>query len=138
MSFRSPPMPLASGTFDVKITPRAPDDATAPGPVGIMTLDKRFHGDLEAHSVGEMLASRFETKGAAVYVALERATGILHGRGGGFVLAHRGTMTASGQQLTIIIAPDSGTGELAGISGTMSIRIEGKAHFYELTYELPG
>jgi hypothetical protein len=131
-------MPSASGPFDVTITPRAPDDAGAPGPVGIMTLDKRFHGGLEAHSVGEMLASRFEGTGAAVYVALERAIGTLHGRAGSFALAHRGTMTRDGQALTIVIAPGSGTGELAGITGTMSIRIEGKAHFYDMEYQLPG
>jgi len=130
-------MPSVSGRFDVKLTPRAPDTPGAPGPVGIMTLDKQFHGALDAHSVGEMLALRFEGTGAAVYVALEQATGTLHGRRGSFALAHRGTMTPAGQSLTIVIAPGSGTGELAGISGTMSIRIEGKAHLYDMEYEVP-
>jgi Protein of unknown function (DUF3224) len=120
----------------VKLTPRAADPGTTPA-VGIMTLDKQFHGPLEARSEGEMLASRVESTGAAVYVALERVTGTLAGRTGTFVLAHTGTMTKEGQQLTIIVAPGSGTGALAGIGGTMNIRIEGTAHFYDFDYTLP-
>jgi hypothetical protein len=124
----------ASGTFDVRITPRAPVDGASPGPVGVMSLDKQYHGDLAAESIGEMLASRTEATGAAVYVALERVTGTLGGRTGSFVLAHTGTMTKDAQHLVVTIAPGSGTDGLAGISGNLVIRIEGKAHFYELEY----
>ena len=42
-----------------------------------MTIDKQFHGDLEAISKGEMLAAQTEVKGSAGYVAIERVTGSL-------------------------------------------------------------
>jgi hypothetical protein len=126
----------AAGSFDVTITPRAPAEGAMPGPVGIMSLDKQFHGDLEAVSIGEMLASRIESTGAAAYVALERVTGTLAGRTGSFVLAHLGTMTKDSQHLAVTIVPASGTGDLAGISGTLAIRVEGKAHYYEMEYVL--
>jgi hypothetical protein len=126
----------AAGSFDVRITPRAPADGAAPGPVGIMSLDKQYHGDLEAASIGEMLASRIESTGAAAYVAMERVTGTLAGRTGSFVLAHLGTMTRDAQHLTVTIVPSSGTGDLTGISGTLTIRIEGTAHYYAMEYML--
>jgi hypothetical protein len=125
----------ASGTFDVKVIPRAGADPSAP--IGAMTLDKTYHGPLDATAVGEMLASRTEGTGAAVYVALERVTGTLEGRRGSFVLAHQGTMTKDGQQLTVTVAPGSGTGDLAGLAGSLGIRIEGKAHYYTFDYTLP-
>jgi hypothetical protein len=103
-----------------------------------MRIDKRIHGDLEATSEGEMLSWLDEAAGAGVYVAIERVTGTLHGRSGSFVLAHRGTMAGGEQQLTITVVPESGTGELTGLSGSMTIRITEGAHFYELEYELPG
>lgn len=129
---------LAAGTFDVTITPRAPAAPDTPAaPVSAMSLDKQYHGDLSAQGTGEMLASSTESTGAAVYVALERVTGTLARRSGSFVLAHTGTMTRESQRLVITIAPGSGTDALAGISGTLTIRIENKVHHYTLEYALP-
>ena len=136
-STRTTTLMHASGPFDVKVIPRAPSDGAVPSPISIMTLDKHFHGTLEGPSVGEMLASRSESAGSAVYVALERVTATLGGRHGSFVLAHTGTMTKEGQHLLITVAPGSGTSELVGLTGTMGIRIEGGAHFYDFEYELP-
>jgi hypothetical protein len=68
---------------------------------------------------------------------MEKVTGTLAGRAGTFVLQHSGTMTRGVQQLTVTVVPDSGTGALAGLSGTMTVRIEGGKHSYEFTYELP-
>jgi len=121
------------GPFDVKRTAASgPDD-----PVGRWLLDKQFHGDLSASSVGQMLAVMTEANGAAVYVALERVTGTLEGRSGTFVLHHLGNASKAGQSLVVGVAADSGTGELAGLKGTMAIVIEaGGKHFYELEYEL--
>jgi hypothetical protein len=38
--------------------------------------------------------------------------------------------------LSIVIVPHSGTGQLAGIRGTMTIRIEAGQHLYDLDYSL--
>ena len=68
---------------------------------------------------------------------MERATGTLKGRKGSFVLQQSATMTRGVPNLSIVVVPDSGTGELKGISGKMNIIIEGKNHRYELAYTLP-
>ena len=101
------------------------------------TLDKRFHGDLDAGSRGEMLSAGTAVKGSAGYVAMERVTGTLHGRSGTFVLQHTATMDRGAPSLSITVVPDSGTGELAGLTGHMNIRIEGGQHSYDFEYELP-
>ena len=104
-----------------------------------MSLDKQFHGELEATSVGEMLtAMSGSVQGSGAYVAVERVTGTLHGRNGSFALHHTGVMNRGVPQLTIMVVPDSGTGELTGLTGKLNIRIEpdGK-HFYDFEYELP-
>ena len=126
----------ASGTFDVKLAPQTLEE-TADGTFGRMSIDKQFHGDLEATSKGEMLSAMGSVQGSAGYVAIELVTGTLQGRTGTFVLQHSGTMAHGALQLLITIVPDSGTGQLAGISGAMAIKIVGKDHFYELVYSLP-
>lgn len=130
------PMQTATGPFDVKITPEEEPNRAEDSTLGRMKLDKQFHGDLEAVGKGTMLTAMTDVKGSAVYVAIERVTGTLHGHRGSFALAHKGTMTRGAQELTIQVVPDSGTGELQGLSGTMKINIiEGK-HFYEFEYQL--
>ena len=125
-----------TGTFDVKTLPQKADnkEAEAAG-VGRMSLDKQFHGELEASSTGEMLF--IGEQEARAYVALERVKGTLRGKTGGFVLYHVGTMTPAETILTVKILNDSGTGDLKGISGTMTIRVEGGKHFYDLDYSIP-
>ena len=128
----------AAGPFDVKLVPQATDPATGGDAIGRFALDKRFHGDLEATSVGQMLAVRGEPKDSAGYVAMEIVTGSLHGRSGSFALQHSGTMHAGSQQLVIGVVPGSGTGALAGLSGTMQITIaDGGKHAYAFDYTLP-
>ena len=127
-------MQHAAGPFEVRLTPA---DDGADMPIGRMTLDKQFHGDLEAASVGQMLAFRTATDNSAGYVAMERVTGTLHGRRGSFVLQHSGTMDRGDASLTVTVVPDSGTDELEGISGIMQIIIEGGAHRYAFEYALP-
>jgi len=101
-----------------------------------MSIDKQFHGDLEGTSKGEMLTAGTGVKGSAGYVAIERVSGTLNGRSGTFVLQHSGTMTHGEPHLTITVVPDSGTGELAGLAGTMSILIAGGNHSYDFEYTL--
>ena len=125
----------AVGMFKVKLTPQVPDDAAHPVP-GRMLIDKQFHGDLEAGSRGQMLAAQTGVKGSAGYVAMEMVTGALAGRTGTFILQHTGTMTRGEPQLSVTVVPDSGTGELTGLSGTMAIIIEAGNHAYEFEYAL--
>jgi hypothetical protein len=127
----------ATGSFDVKLTPKAPDATGEGAPVGRMTIDKQFHGDLEGTSKGEMLTAMTAVKGSAGYVAIERVTGTLGGRKGTFALQHSGTMTRGTPSLTITVVPDSGTEQLAGLTGKMAIIIaaDGK-HSYEFDYTL--
>jgi hypothetical protein len=127
----------ARGKFDVKLLPQAPD-ATVGDAVGRMLLDKRFHGPLDATSVGQMLAISGTVKGSAAYVAMERVTGTLDGRSGSFALQHRGVMNRGVPELLVTVVPDSGTGELEGLTGRMTIDISGGEHFYGFEYSLVG
>ena len=132
-------MAQANGTFDVKLEPQDPSDQAQAAKLGRMTIEKQFSGDLEATSAGEMLAAMTGVEGSAGYVALERVTGTLHGRRGSFLLQHSGLMARGVQQLEITVVPDSGTGELAGLSGTMTIQVAADgAHYYDFRYSLPG
>jgi hypothetical protein len=124
----------ASGTFDVKIGPQGESDTADGIAMGRMYGTKEFHGDLTGTSVVQMLHSGTESAGSRAYVAIERVIGTLGGKHGSFVLMHQGTMTKAGQELKVIVAPESGTGDLATIAGTLQIIIKDKQHFYEFDY----
>jgi len=126
-------MAQAAGPFEVKLAPQKEDDPA----LGRMTIDKQFHGELEATSKGQMLTAATDVKGSAGYVAIERVTGTLKGRTGSFVLQHSGTMTRGTPQLSVTVVPDSGTGALAGLEGKMSIQIAAGKHSYDFEYTLP-
>lgn len=128
----------AKGTFDVKLTPQTPDNAPAQAAgVGRIAIEKQFQGDLVGASTAEMLYSGDGTTSGA-YVAIERITGKLHGRNGSFVLVHRALMNRGTPEGWLVeVVPDSGTEELQGIRGQLTIRMEGKQHFYEFHYTLP-
>ena len=133
-------MQHATGTFEVKMTPEAGDMGGGDTlPTARMGLAKTFSGDLTGSATGTMLSiGRPQAGQAAAYVALDQVAGTLAGKRGGFVLVHRGTMSkAGGADLTIEIAPDSGTGELAGIAGTLAIEVKAGVHHYDLAYTLP-
>jgi uncharacterized protein DUF3224 len=127
-----------SGAFDVKITPQKPDNKEAESAnFGRMSIDKQFHGDLDATSKGEMLSILSDAKDAGGYVALERVTGTLRGRSGTFALQHNGTMSRGTFELSVTVVPESGTGQLVGLAGKMTIRIVEGKHFYDFDYTLP-
>lgn len=128
---------VASGTFDVRLTPQASAPDIEAAKLSRQTLAKRFHGELDATSLGEMLATHTAVQGSAGYVALERVSGALGGRKGSFVLQHSGTMNRGAAQLTLTVVPDSGTDALTGLSGAMAIRIDSGQHFYTFDYALP-
>ena len=129
-------MTRVRGTFDVKLTAQPPEDKTEGSTLGRMSIDKQIHGPLEGTSHGEMLTAMTSVTGSAGYVAVERVTGMLDGRKGTFVLQHHGLMTRGAPELSVIVVPDSGTGELVGLSGSMTIKVEDGKHFYELEYSL--
>jgi len=126
----------ANGEFDVKIVTQPTDPGGDPA-IARSTLDKTFHGDLEATSRGLMLSTAGSVPGSAGYVALERVTGTLKGRTGSFTLQHFGTADRGTTSLKVIVVPDSGDGALTGIKGQLDIVIDGKKHFYAFDYELP-
>jgi Protein of unknown function (DUF3224) len=127
-------MTRATGPFEVKIVP-LPDGATDPS-LGRMSIDKQFDGALEATSKGQMLTGMTEVKGSAGYVAIEKVSGKLDGREGTFILQHSATMKRGAPHLMITVIPDSGTGELAGLAGTMNIIIADGKHSYDFEYTL--
>ena len=126
----------ATGTFDVQLQPQGADDPAGDALLGRLSITKQFHGDLDATSKGTMLSAGTTVADSAGYVALEQVSGTLHGRNGTFVLQHNGTMTRGTPHLTISVVPDSGTGELLGLAGTMAIRITDEQHFYDFDYTL--
>ena len=126
----------ARGSFEVTLVPLAWVDMPPEAKMGRMSIDKHFSGDLEGTSTGHMLTAGSSTKGSAGYVAIERFTGTLHGRSGTFVLQHSATMTRGVPQLSVTVVPDSGTGDLTGISGSMAIIITGTHHSYDFEYTL--
>ncbi len=129
-------MNTAAGTFEVKINSLPPYNTSADAKLARMSIDKQFHGDLEGTSQGEMLSAGTEFNGSAGYVAIERVTGTLNGRSGGFALQHNATMTRGTPYLNIVVIPDSGTGELVGLSGTMHIIIDKGKHSYEFQFSI--
>ena len=124
----------ASGTFEVKMTPQPADESASV--IGRFSLDKQFRGDLEGTSVGQMLAIGTEVTGSAGYVAMERVSAKLDSRAGTFALQHTGTMNRGAAELSVTVVPDSGTGELTGLSGSMTIKITDGTHSYDFDYTL--
>jgi hypothetical protein len=131
----------ATGPFDVKVTPQLQEENVGDPTVGRMTINKTFHGDLEATSKGQMLTAATEVKGSAGYVAIERVTGTLRtpagARTGSFALQHTGTLTRGTPELSVTVVPDSGTGQLVGLTGKMNIIIADGKHSYDFEYTLP-
>ena len=128
-----------TGTFTVKMEPLTYSGQAQDGmQLARMSLDKTFHGDLSATSKGEMLSAVTSVKGSAGYVVIEQVSGTLNGKHGSFILQHSGIMERGEPRLILEVVPDSGTGELEGLSGSMKILIKEGQHHYEFEYELPG
>lgn len=127
----------ASGTFEVNMKPLDYSGESKDGAqLGRMSIDKTFHGDLSAHSKGEMLSAMTTVKGSAGYVAIEQVSGSLNGKEGSFILQHFGIMSGKDSRLILEVVPNSGSGELEKIAGTMEIIIKDEKHSYEFDFEL--
>ncbi|HKV50092.1 MAG TPA: DUF3224 domain-containing protein [Gemmatimonadaceae bacterium] len=127
---------VAAGPFDVSLKPLVPYDQAPGAGVGRMSIDKTYHGDLDATGVGEMVAAHTAVPGSAVYVAVERVTGTLAGRTGSFVLYHTATLTRGAPDLRIVVCPDSGTGEMEGLAGAMHVDLSEGKHAYRFEYTI--
>ncbi|HAT29666.1 MAG TPA: DUF3224 domain-containing protein [Janthinobacterium sp.] len=128
---------FATGTFEVSMTPATPPQNEEGVALGRLTLEKRYAGALVATGAGQMLTAVTDTSGSAAYVAIERISGTLDGRGGSFVVRHSGAMSGGAEQLALLIVADSGTRQLRGISGGMTITSAEQGHTYALSYCLP-
>jgi hypothetical protein len=129
------PMPHhAHGSFTVKMQPLTPPPAEG---LSRFSINKEIHGDLEATTIGEMYSGGDPKQGVAGYVAIEVVTGTLAGKHGSFALQHFATMDQNGPKMTVAVVPGSGTGELKGIAGAFTIKIDNGAHSYDLEYTLP-
>jgi hypothetical protein len=128
------PVMIASGHFDVRVAPQSSDGG---GPFSRVFLDKQYRGDMGGSGIGHMLGVETATTGSGGYVALEQVTATVHGRSGTFVLQHSGHMQRGTMTMRASIVPDSGTGDLAGITGNLTIAITGRVHAYDLEYALP-
>lgn len=122
----------AHGSFEVKLTPEKSHDQA----IARMSIDKEFQGDLQGTSKGEMLGVMGTAGGSGGYVAMERVNGNLGGRSGTFALQHSGINMRGESRMTVTVVPDSGTAQLAGIEGTMNIKVEDGKHLYSFEYSL--
>jgi hypothetical protein len=125
-------MQSVKGDFEVSMLPQQDPEFE----VGRMTIDKVYSGDVVGTGQGQMLSHMSAVKGSAGYVAMEKFVGSVAGKQGSFVLMHCGLMDKGKPSLDIKIVADSGTGELTGISGTMSIEVVEGQHVYQLDYKL--
>jgi uncharacterized protein DUF3224 len=130
-------MRRATGSFEVSLEPLSNAEVSSDAMLGRLLLTKKFKGDLAASARGQMLSAGTTTRGSAGYVAIDQVTGTLDGRKGSFVLQHSGSMQRGVPSLSIKVVPDSGTDELAGLTGTLSVNIVDGRHFYDFLYSFP-
>ncbi len=111
-------IPFEVTLWDVKPYDETPDNPT----LSRGTVKKAFDGELRGESTGEILMYS-GADGSAGYTVMDKVSGELGGRAGTFVLMHGATHTPSDtSRAGGIIAPNSGTGELEGISGTVEFK----------------
>ena len=126
-----------TGTFEVKATPLAAEDNIGDPKIGRLSLEKKFSGGIAGTGRGQMLGYQSDDKTKGGYVAIEQITGTLDGRKGTFALQPHGTMDGDNYLINVYVVPGSGTGELSGISGNFTIKMEKGAHYYDFEYSLP-
>lgn len=127
----------ASGTFSVNLQPMPFEEVADAAMLARRSINKQIIGDLTATTQGQMLSAGTAIKGSAAYVAIEHVEGRLNGKSGSFVLQHTGIMNRGVPSLTVLVVPDSGTGDLVGIQGEFKINIADGSHSYEFIYSLP-
>jgi hypothetical protein len=130
------------GTFSVKAFNPAsltPGPAMAAAlPVGVAIIEKRFDGDIAGRSEAVFTSAFDQATGVGSYVAMESFEGAVDGREGAFSFLHLASTSGSDRSAEYFaIVPSSGTGQLAGISGTGGLVIDaGGTHHIWLDYEV--
>jgi hypothetical protein len=129
----------ASGTFDLGWDEKAPYDTDEGATLAMATATHKFHGDVNGLGVVQLIKAMTSEPTSAGYVAIERVVGSINGRAGSFVLQHSAISNRGDRALQVVVVPDSGTGELKGLSGTLDIEVEADGtHNYTLDYTLDG
>lgn len=93
-----------------------------------------YQGDIEGESTLQYLMS-YNEDGTGSFVGIEKVTGSINGRSGGFVWQHTGRFDERGVWATLTVAPGSGTGELAGLNGKAEIELIGHKDSYPIVFE---
>jgi hypothetical protein len=128
-------VPVARGSLQVNIESEPPFLEQEGLKLNRNVVHKEFSGDMVGESVAQMIAAYTGTPGSAAYVAIEHFTGSVDGKSGSLALQHSGVMDRGDARLAVTIVPDSGAGELAGISGSLNIENDEGGHSYALQYE---
>lgn len=132
----------ASATFSVHDwapTPVVPVPEVETGtPVGVATMRKVFTGTVNGQS-STIFAAAFDHV-TGTYLALKSFQGEIGGRSGTFVFGHSATTTGTDRRSAFfVVVPNSGTGDLAGLTGTGELIVDPDGtHRLELDYQLPG
>ncbi|GAA0943999.1 DUF3224 domain-containing protein [Virgisporangium aurantiacum] len=127
----------ATGTFELEWDEQPPYDDAEGATLATVTITKTWTGDIEATSVTKLIKAMTAEPTSAGLVAVERVTGKVNGRVGSFVLLHNAISDRGDRFLNVVVLPDSGTGELAGIKGTLNVDVVDGAHNVTLDYTLP-
>lgn len=127
----------ASGKFEVTTETHSEHKAEGAS-LARMSLSQHYHGGLEGSSTGEMLSATSAVEGSAGYVAMTRFSGSLDGRSGTFIFQHNGTMARGSGRQSFTVVPDSGTGQLAGLAGTLAVKNKDGKYFYDFEYTVEG
>ncbi len=107
-------------------------------PVGVATMTKIFDGEIAGQAATVFTAAFDQDSGTGTYLAMESFEGVIADRAGSFNFLH--SATTSGRDRSdpfFLIVPHSGTGELAGITGTGEITVDADGtHHLRLDYDL--
>ncbi|TQM39026.1 DUF3224 domain-containing protein [Pseudonocardia cypriaca] len=131
-------MTTTTGRFDLTSWAEdAYDDADGARLLKVQNT-KTFEGGISGTSSTELLQA-IAGDGGAAYVGMERVAGEIDGRKGTFVLRHSASMTADGGgDMRVDVVPGSATGDLAGLTGELTITMTPeREHSYSFAYSLP-
>lgn len=118
--------------FTIEMSPGESLVATS----GRFDFTKTWSGGMEGISRGVLLSGGDPATGHAGYVAIEQFEGTLDGRYGTILLNQLGSMVGDEPQLSFVLTPGSGTGQLSGLTGTVSIDAVGDDGVHQVTLTL--
>lgn len=119
---------IAIGSFEIDLQPANPVVADT----GRLDFTKTWSGEIAGESEGVMLSAGDPSTGTAGYVAIETFNGTIAGRAGSLAFQQFGTMLGEAVELRYEIVPGSGSGELTGLVGAVTLNIVDGVHEVEL------